>query len=41
MALTLGVYGDEKALLDRKRQAVRQLEKWVADERENALRKEA
>ena len=41
MKLTLGIYGDEKALLERKRQAVCHLEKWVADERKNAKQEKA
>ena len=41
MKLTVGVYGNEKALLDRKRQTVRDLHKWVAAEREKEARREA
>ena len=41
MALTVGVYGDEKALLDRKRQVIGGLEKWVAEQRVDRERREA
>lgn len=36
MALTLGTYGDEKALLARKRKAVDRVSSWLASEREKA-----
>ncbi len=36
MALTLGTYGDEKALLARKRKAVDRVSRWLASEREKA-----
>ena len=41
MKLTVGVYGDEKALLDRKRQTVGGLEKWVAEQRAEREKREA
>ena len=33
MALTLGVYGDAGALLVRKRQAIGQMTRWIAEQR--------
>ncbi len=41
MSMTLGVYGDPDALLKRKREAVRELENWVAEQRAERARKEA
>lgn len=38
LKLTLGVYGDADALLDRKRDAIRQLESWYQEQREPAKR---
>ncbi len=37
MALTLGTYGDEKALLTRKRKAVDRVSAWLGGERSEAL----
>ena len=38
LKLTLGVYGDADALLDRKRDAIRQLENWYQEQRQPAQR---
>ena len=35
MALTLGTYGDAGALLERKCQAIDQLERWVTSQRKD------
>ncbi len=36
MDLTLGTYGDESALLDRKRRAVARMVEWIGKQHENA-----
>ena len=38
MDLTLGTYGDEKALLERKRRAITRMVRWIETQRRTATK---